>query len=49
MESISEKMQERKPYAAPAVVYEAELQVNASTTVSTNPLPPNDLFGTGKK
>jgi hypothetical protein len=45
MESLREKAQDRKPYESPAVVYETLLEVRAVTSVSTNPGPPNDLFG----
>jgi hypothetical protein len=45
MESLNEKLQDRKPYESPAVVYETALQVSAGTTDPTVGNPPNDLFG----
>jgi hypothetical protein len=45
MEANSLEYSERKPYEAPAVIYETQLEVRAGSPLGVDPL---DLFGTGK-
>jgi hypothetical protein len=45
METTSLEYPERKPYEAPAVTYETQLEVRAGTPVRVDPL---DLLGTGE-
>ena len=45
METKSLESPERKPYEAPAVIYETQLEVRAGTPEGIDPL---DLFGTGE-
>ncbi len=40
---------ERKVYEAPAVVYEAPLEVRAGSPLGVSPMDPGDLFGTGQE
>jgi hypothetical protein len=45
MEANSREYSERRPYEAPAVIYETQLEVRAGTPVGVDPL---DLLGTGE-